>query len=782
MWRPAEVTREIAAALPTRWGSTAAGLVERSERLASQVVDTQLVDISRPIPDGVPLRRDGRPVTEGALDRMLTTDIILEEEERILALAQRWVDEEQPNDQSLPTADGLSAVQCHAAAAVEGGRRLALVVGPAGTGKTTAMRPAVAHLNEQGRACFGVAPSAAAAEVLAVETGVDADTLDKLLVEHRLSRLPQHRYDRPTGTTVIVDEAAMVPTPRLAELIHLADRRGWRLALVGDPMQFSAVGRSSMFGHLVETLGAVELDRVHRFGVPWEREASLRLRRGDTSVVDLYDQHDRFHGGTRRQMAMATVSAWWSATEAGETAAMMAPTREAVAVLNDLARAMRADAGEIDRQSPSVRLGASGAYVGDVVATRRNDRTLRTDQARMVKNRDRWTVETVHRDGAITVTGASGRVMVPAAYVAADVELAYAETSHATQGRTVDRSYLYLDGPTDTRGIYVPLTRGRTTNEAFVVLQDERAAAEVVADAVARTWVDQPATALRLDRQVQAPGRPSGSGPGPTPATARPQLEPVPATVRAPISEPDLRALVSTAVANQMDVARLQYERAGHGCSIADLTRSRIDTEEAIAQARTDSPRRRTPLMLTIAASAAVATNPRSPRRRPTCARSLSRSANSKPSRWGSRRRSLQRGRQWPEPNNGGAARPERPCAKSGRQSKPTPEPVANWLPTGRRPSSSTTSDQSQRTRLPGTGGSRPPAGSSSTGPYGRCATARSSVPARGRWARTTTPSRTTPCSGPLSTSTSRSVFTGRFRIASPQAWSGSGGRVTPPG
>ncbi len=268
------------------------------------------------------------------------------------------------------------------------------MVGPAGTGKTTAMRPAVAHLHAQGRPCFGAAPSAAAAEVLAVDTGIDADTLDKLLVEHRLDRPPQHRYDLPAGTTVVVDEAAMVPTPRLAELIDLADRRGWRLALVGDPMQFSAVGRSGMFGQLVDTIGAVELDRVHRFDASWEREASLRLRRGDTDVVALYDHHDRFRGGTGRQMAKATVAAWRRATESGETAAMMAPTRAGVDVPNELAQHERIAAGEIDLRSRSVKVGTSRAFAGDLVATRRNDRMLLTDQARMVKNRDHWIVET----------------------------------------------------------------------------------------------------------------------------------------------------------------------------------------------------------------------------------------------------------------------------------------------------------------------------------------------------------------------------------------------------
>ena len=34
------------------------------------------------------------------------------------------------------------------------------------------------------------------------------------------------------------------------ELAELADLKGWRIALVGDPLQFSAVGRGGMFGLL----------------------------------------------------------------------------------------------------------------------------------------------------------------------------------------------------------------------------------------------------------------------------------------------------------------------------------------------------------------------------------------------------------------------------------------------------------------------------------------------------------------------------------------------------
>lgn len=471
-WRPAELVRELAAAVPTDVTMAAEELVPALDAMADEIVAERLIDLSRPIPEGVPLRRDGRPFTEAVIHRALTTPEIVAEEERLLGWAERRLDPE-PIDRPVQGADALDGPQREFATAVAGDRQLVLAVGPAGTGKTAALRPAVEQLRADGRAVFGVTPSATAAEVLAVDTGVDADTLDKLLHEHQLDRPPDHRYDLPTGATVIVDEAAMVSTGRLAALADLAERREWRLALVGDPLQFSAVGRSGMFGYLADTYGAIEFEQVHRFRDPWEREASLRLRRGDLTVLEEYDERGRLHGGNRRRMQRGIVDAWWDAVSRGEAANMMAPTTEGVATLNRLAQQRRIDAEQIDPNGPSMLAQQYQIYVGDRVATRRNDRRLLTKRGLMVKNRDHWTVEKVHRDGSLTVDGRTGTVRLPADYVLEHVELAYAETSHANQGRTVDRSFLFLDGDTDTRGIYVPMTRGRHSNEAFVVLDAE---------------------------------------------------------------------------------------------------------------------------------------------------------------------------------------------------------------------------------------------------------------------------------------------------------------------
>jgi conjugative relaxase-like TrwC/TraI family protein len=510
-WRPAELVRELAAAVPTDVTVPAETLVPWLDQVAAEVIAERLVDLSRPIPEGVRLRADGRPVTESVADRALTTPEILAEEERLIAWAERRLG--AGGDVALDVTDGtelLTGPQREVASALAGTRDLVLVVGPAGAGKTTAVAPAVDQLRADGRPVFGVAPSAAAAEVLAVDAGLAADTLDKLLVEHRLDRPPDHRYDLPPGSTVVVDEAAMVSTPKLAALAELADDRGWRLALVGDPLQFSAVGRSGMFGHFIDCYGAIELDRVHRFANDWERDASLRLRRGDTEVLDLYDDHGRLYGGTRRQMERAVVEAWWEARARGDSVAMMAPTNEIVVDLNRRAQALRVREGEIDPAGPSVGAGDYRLHVGDLVATRQNDRQLHTDRGLMVKNRDQWEVETVHPGGALTVSGKSGTVRLPADYVAEHVELAYAQTSHANQGRTVDRSFLLLDGPADTRGVYVPMTRGRHSNEAFVVIEDEQTATDVLAQALARDWIDEPAVARRAELQRATPGGNAG--------------------------------------------------------------------------------------------------------------------------------------------------------------------------------------------------------------------------------------------------------------------------------
>jgi conjugative relaxase-like TrwC/TraI family protein len=496
-WRRAEVVRELAAQVPTDVTVDADELCGFLQRLADHVVVTRCVDLSPPVPDGAVLRDDGRPIAEAATDRALTTRTILDEETQILEWAERQrrfaAILANVKRRGLDTG-GLSPGQADACRAVAGLAPLELIVGPAGSGKTTALAPAVEYLQHRGEVVFGVAPTAAAAEVLATETAMAADTLDKLLYEHtRPDRPPQPLYDLPPGSTLVVDEAGTVATPKLAALVRLADRKAWRVIMVGDPRQFSAVGRGGMFTHLVDTHGAIELDQLHRFTHAWERDATRRLRQGDVTVIGDYQRHGRLHAGTPGAMEAAVIDAWGQAWRRGESVALMSNTNHTVDRINQLAQQHRLTSGELNPDGPALHLGGQRLLVGDEVVTRRNQRDLRTDRGAMVKNRDQWTIEHIHPDGDVTLTGRAGSVRVPGDYARQHLELGYAQTSHATQGRTVDTALLLVDGPIDGRGLYTPMTRGRHANHAYVATAEGETAADVLTQAISRDWIDQPA-------------------------------------------------------------------------------------------------------------------------------------------------------------------------------------------------------------------------------------------------------------------------------------------------
>ncbi|MFN0030278.1 MAG: hypothetical protein ACKV2O_24255 [Acidimicrobiales bacterium] len=71
----------------------------------------------------------------------------------------------------------------------------------------------------------------------------------------------------------------------------------------------------------------------------------------------------------------------------------------------------------------------------------------------------------------------------------------------------MDHSLLIVDGNIDNRGVYVPLTRGRHSNHAYVALEpdDPRTPRDVLSEAICRDWADIPAITYRHQLQIAAP-------------------------------------------------------------------------------------------------------------------------------------------------------------------------------------------------------------------------------------------------------------------------------------
>jgi conjugative relaxase-like TrwC/TraI family protein len=496
-WTRADVMRavcDLAPAPPAVSGREWAAALDR-------VTDDVLAQCVNLDPDSHSRRRasDGRSVWHEPTSPHWTSPKVLAEEERILT----WVMDAQL-DPPLPsrTVDrgGLDVLQAESAAAAAGRDRLVVVVGPAGTGKTTMLGAAVEDLGRHGRTVFGVAPTAKAAHVLA-ETGMETDTLAKLLHEWRRGdRLTDHRYRLPTATTVVVDEASMIGTSSLHQLIDLAGHLDWRLVLVGDPRQLQAVGRGGMFTELCRTSRVHELVRIHRFTHRWEAEASRLLRAGEPAALDRYQEHGRIQPGTLDEHLERVAADWVSLTSAGRTVAVTASSNQHVDALNNTIQHARLAAGHLDPSSAVPIAGGERAHVGETVVTRRNDRRLTTSAGETVRNRDPWTVAATHPDGALTITGPTGGVVtLPADYVAEHVRLGYAATEHGHQGDTVDVGIALTSIATTHRGLYVATTRGRDENRIHVVTEhDDLAEAREVLDGVlTHDRADSPAVTQR---------------------------------------------------------------------------------------------------------------------------------------------------------------------------------------------------------------------------------------------------------------------------------------------
>ncbi|MGH3195242.1 MAG: AAA family ATPase [Streptosporangiaceae bacterium] len=192
---------------------------------------------------------------------------------------------------------------------------------------------------------IGLAPSAAAAEVLAGDLGISTENTAKWVYEHT-----HGRWNLTAGQLVIVDEASLASTTTLDQLANHVATVGAKVLLAGDPAQLAVIDAGGAFAMLVRDRnttdgdGAPMLADIHRFTNEWEKTTSLRLRQGDTDVIDLYDTHDRIVDGDHDQTLDAAYHAWRSDTAAGKTSILIAEAAEAVTALNQRARAESRDA------------------------------------------------------------------------------------------------------------------------------------------------------------------------------------------------------------------------------------------------------------------------------------------------------------------------------------------------------------------------------------------------------------------------------------------------------
>ncbi len=468
------------------------------------------------------------PVTSG--DQRFTTTELLAAEERIVetatkltkanmgkvgrVLASEVVDRHPHLDREQ--ADGVEKL-------LISGNGIDLVIGQAGTGKSTMLRAARLGWEAAGMKVIGAAVAARTAADLEAGTGIPSSSLAQILAD--LKRGGQLTNEH----VVVVDEASLVGTRALDDLCVRARAARAKVVLVGDNRQISSIDAGGAVRTLANELGdhVVTLTTNRRQAgddQAWEREALAALRGGEVGVaVQAYLDHGRVTlAATIDEARQRLIDDWW-AVHRDHTTAIMAVRRVDVAELNELARARRQEGGELGREFV---VGEKAFSVGDRVIFERNqrvraadghDRTTGGDTVRIrngtfatvvgaieverehervdalareddrqgdvgrraemsqgyVAQRARSVEGDVQRAAGLVVTLDDGqRVVLPAEYVRTSTSLGYALTVFQSQGITVDHAFGLAGAGLSQEAGYTQLSRGRLSNNLYVASAD----------------------------------------------------------------------------------------------------------------------------------------------------------------------------------------------------------------------------------------------------------------------------------------------------------------------
>lgn len=368
----------------------------------------------------------------------------------------------------------LSAEQEHALGVLTGAERIAVLIGPAGTGKGVVLEAAAQAERHAGRHPIGVALAGSTAQRLGEDPASALHdhtmTLDALLYRHR-------HGSQAVGqdTTITVDEAAMLDTRRTAALFDLAAHTGAKLVLVGDSRQLQSIQAGGMFDAIHDTAPSAELDDVRRARDQAERNAWKALRRHDPEpALAHYLARGQLHiANTRPEALEAACQRHHDLTAthpAKDVALVLDGSNHEIHRANARIQHLRHQRGElaadhVEHPDPDIHYAL---HTGDRVSF---VAPHREDGQRRVENGTTGHILAADPDISGVMIGLDGSERQVAVF-GADLDrlrLGYAHHVHRVQGATVEHTIAVTGGwQTNAQATYVLAPRARQTTHWHV--------------------------------------------------------------------------------------------------------------------------------------------------------------------------------------------------------------------------------------------------------------------------------------------------------------------------
>lgn len=295
----------------------------------------------------------------------------------------------------------------------------------------------------------------------------------------------QQTTDLDRNTILVVDEAAMVATPQMAQLAEACKEAGAKLVLVGDERQLQPIGPGAPFSTLGKAHGRAELTEIRRQNDAWERRAVKDIAAGRAAEA-LREYASRGLITIRENVPesmLSLVEDWHADGLPLARTLILAGTRKEVRDINALCQERRLSAGELGPEMLTHQ--GEEFHQGDQVIFTKNSKP------RGVHNGVRGQIVDINEQNrGITVKLESGNRTTIQLDDFGHVSLGYATTTHKAQGATVDRAYVLAGGRMQDRELsYVQASRARESTRFY-------ATPDVAGDALA-------GLAARMERSRQ---------------------------------------------------------------------------------------------------------------------------------------------------------------------------------------------------------------------------------------------------------------------------------------
>ncbi len=333
-----------------------------------------------------------------------------------------------------------------------------VLVGDAGTGKSTTMEAVKRAYESEGYAVLGCASSGKAAAELQAATGIRSRTIHSLL-----DAVERGRETLDKKTVLVVDEAAMVDSRLMHRLSTVAHVVGAKRIECGDQKQIQPVGPGAHFRHVAENLGHARLTEVRRQHEEWRKEAVKQMSQGEAvKAIETYIERGLVEiKATHKQAVRACVRDYLAArmNHGEKGVAMMATTNKVINDLNAEARSELRRRGALEA-AREYRLGDHKIElaIGERVLMTRNDYRAERD----IRNGDLATVMRTDKDGITVKLDRESREVQINLREYQHVKHGYALTAHKMQGSTIERGVVYANAQHMSRELaYVLDSRAR---------------------------------------------------------------------------------------------------------------------------------------------------------------------------------------------------------------------------------------------------------------------------------------------------------------------------------